>query len=161
MIPTSRVPEMMQSYLGDLTSFVGLILTNTRVVEFDGRLYWRSIQGDRPGTFGPSDNQNDRVVAVFRDQIKTQLPRLASVLGQIPEIYGVTLVTSSSRVNKAGETESETWHFRLPTQAIIDFSAARISEQELINAGGAYVGAQTWFFNQLTKVDVLFVAADD
>ncbi|MDP2309638.1 MAG: hypothetical protein Q8P18_26700 [Pseudomonadota bacterium] len=157
-----RATEIVDAYIGKRGAFVGAILMGTRIDEIDGALWWRDMEGDRKDTFGRSDNQNDRAVVMFREIVTPELARLGDTLARIPEVKGITVVTGCTRTNKEGKTESETWHYRLPTSAITEFLGGKITEQQLVAVGGAYIGPDLAGMNsRLTKVDVSFVQADD
>jgi hypothetical protein len=155
-----RATEIIDAYIGKREAFVGLMLQNTRIDEVNGKLMWRDVEGDRKDSFRPSDNQNDRAVVMFREIVVPELARLGDTLAKITEVYGITVVTGCTRLNKEGKTESETWSYRLPTPALVDFLAGNITEQELVATGGAYIGSD-FPGARLTKVDVSFVRADD
>jgi hypothetical protein len=156
-ISGQRVIEMMDALVGDRESFVGLMLMTMKVPEVDGTLYFHTKTSDRKDQFVPSDNQNDRGVTMFREIITPELRRLAPYYAPIGEVYGLWITSECERINKNGEEEGETWHFRVPNDVANDFVTGKVSEQQLINAGAVLLGGG----NNPVRVDISMVAADD
>jgi hypothetical protein len=155
-IPGIRVTEMMDALVGTDTGMIGYRMMGMKIDANDGKLWYHVNAGARDDEFPTKSKRNRRVVTTFREVMTPKIQQWCGKLSTVTEVAGLWLEATANHKDEKGETQTEYFHFRVPSASANDFAAGKITEQNLVDAGVFLEGRVN-----PVRIDVSFANADD